>query len=97
MASLTQRQRDAAVRFLGPNTSAALLKGQRAILDGEIVVLDGEGRSIFADLMMGRGEPSYCAFDLVCSTGAICATSLYWSANACCTNWCRRTIPACCT
>jgi ATP-dependent DNA ligase len=37
----------------------ALLKGQRVILDGEIVVLDSEGRSIFADLMIGRGEPSY--------------------------------------
>src|SRR6516165_50800 len=37
----------------------ALLKGQRACLDGEIVVLDSEVRSIFADLMMGRGEPSY--------------------------------------
>ena len=34
----------------------ALLKGQRVILDGEIVVLDSEGRSIFADLMMGRGR-----------------------------------------
>jgi len=50
----------------------ALLKGQRAILDGEIVVLNEQGRSIFADLMMGRGEPSYCAFDLVyrCSAPA---------------------------
>jgi len=47
----------------------SLLKGQRAILDGEIVVLDGEGRSIFADLMMGKGEPSYCAFDLVWLNG----------------------------
>jgi bifunctional non-homologous end joining protein LigD len=47
----------------------SLLKGQRAILDGEIVVLDSEGRSIFADLMMGRGEPSYCAFDLVWLNG----------------------------
>jgi bifunctional non-homologous end joining protein LigD len=43
----------------------SLLRGQRAILDGEIVVLDEQGRSIFADLMMGRVEPSYCAFDLV--------------------------------
>ena len=42
----------------------ALLKGQRAILDGEIVVLDAGGRSTFADLMMGRGKVSYCAFDL---------------------------------
>jgi bifunctional non-homologous end joining protein LigD len=47
----------------------ALLTGQRAILDGEIIVLDSEGRSIFADLMMGRGEPSYCAFDLVWLNG----------------------------
>jgi bifunctional non-homologous end joining protein LigD len=47
----------------------SLLKGQRAILDGEIVVLNGEGRSIFADLMMGKGEPSYCAFDLVWLNG----------------------------
>ena len=45
------------------------LKGLRAILDGEIVVLDSEGRSIFADLMMGRGEVSYCAFDLVWLNG----------------------------
>src|SRR5215472_17001247 len=47
----------------------SLLKVQRAILDGEIVVLDSEGRSIFADLMMGRGEVSYCAFDLVWLNG----------------------------
>ena len=47
----------------------ALLKGQRAILDGEIAVLNPEGRSIFVDLMMGRGEPSYCAFDLVWLNG----------------------------
>ena len=47
----------------------ALLKGQRAILDGEIAVLNPEGRSIFADLMIGRGEPSYCAFDLVWLNG----------------------------
>ena len=47
----------------------ALLKGQRAILDGEIVVLDEQGRSIFADLMMSKGEPSYCAFDLVWLNG----------------------------
>jgi bifunctional non-homologous end joining protein LigD len=47
----------------------SLLKGQRAILDGEIVVLDSEGRSIFRDLMMGQGEPSYCAFDLVWLNG----------------------------
>ena len=33
------------------------------------MVLDSEGRSIFADLMMGRGEPSYCAFDLVWLNG----------------------------
>ena len=46
-----------------------LLKGQRAILDGEIVVLDEQGRSVFADLMMGRGEPSYCAFDLMWLNG----------------------------
>jgi len=47
----------------------ALLKGRRVILDGEIVVLDSDGRSICADLMMGRGEPSYCAFDLVWLNG----------------------------
>jgi len=46
-----------------------LLKGQRAILDGEIVVLDSEGCSVFADLMMSRGEASYCAFDLVWLNG----------------------------
>jgi len=46
-----------------------LLKGQRAILDGEIVVLDEQGRSVFADLMMSRGEASYCAFDLVWLNG----------------------------
>ena len=47
----------------------ALLKDQRAILDGEIVVLDEQGRSIFADLMMGKGEPGYCVFDLVWLNG----------------------------
>jgi ATP-dependent DNA ligase len=32
-------------------------------------VLDSEGRSIFAGLMMGRGEPSYAIFDLVWLNG----------------------------
>lgn len=41
------------------------LKGQCALLDGEIVVLDAERRSNFFDLMGGRGEPRYYAFDLV--------------------------------
>ena len=45
------------------------LKGHRAILDDEIVVLDAEGRSNFRDLMARRGEPRYCAFDLLWLNG----------------------------
>ena len=54
----------------------SLLKGQRAILDGEIVVLDEQGRSIFADLMMGRGEAVTAPLTWCGLTDAICATSL---------------------
>ena len=54
----------------------SLLKGQRAILDGEIVVLDEQGRSIFADLMMGRGEAVTAPLTWCGSMAATCARSL---------------------
>jgi bifunctional non-homologous end joining protein LigD len=53
----------------------SLLKGQRAILDGEIVVLDEQGRSIFADLMMGRVNRATVPLISCGSMAAICVTS----------------------
>ena len=35
----------------------------QAILDGEVVALDGEGRQNFRDLLAGRGNLHYAAFD----------------------------------
>ena len=36
---------------------------REAILDGEVVALDSEGRQNFRDLMAGRGDLHYAAFD----------------------------------
>jgi bifunctional non-homologous end joining protein LigD len=36
-----------------------------AILDGEVVALDPEGRQSFRELMAGRGDLHYAAFDLL--------------------------------
>lgn len=44
---------------------AEALDAERAVLDGEIVCLDGEGRSQFYELLARRGEPRFCAFDLL--------------------------------
>ncbi len=35
------------------------------VLDGEIAALDGDGRPRFNDVMFGRREPSYVAFDVL--------------------------------
>ncbi len=35
------------------------------IFDGEIVALDGDGRPRFNDLLFGRREPPYVAFDVL--------------------------------
>jgi bifunctional non-homologous end joining protein LigD len=35
------------------------------VFDGEIVVLDEDGRPAFNDLLFGRREPSYVAFDVL--------------------------------
>src|SRR5438477_8917018 len=40
------------------------LSAQSAVLDGEIVCLDDQGRSQFNELLFGRGEPRFYAFDL---------------------------------
>jgi bifunctional non-homologous end joining protein LigD len=39
------------------------------IFDGEIVALDGDGRPVFNDLLFGRREPSYVAFDVLVVDG----------------------------
>jgi bifunctional non-homologous end joining protein LigD len=39
------------------------------VFDGELVVLDDAGRPLFADLMFGRGRPTYVAFDLLMAGG----------------------------
>lgn len=43
----------------------AELRAQSAILDGEIVCLDEQGKTQFEDLLFRRGEPRFCAFDLL--------------------------------
>jgi bifunctional non-homologous end joining protein LigD len=35
------------------------------VFDGEIVALDGDGRPMFNDLLFGRREPTYVAFDVL--------------------------------
>lgn len=40
-----------------------------AVLDGEIVCLDNQGRSQFNELLFGRGEPRFYAFDLLWCEG----------------------------
>jgi bifunctional non-homologous end joining protein LigD len=35
------------------------------VFDGEIVALDEDGRPAFNDLLFGRREPSYVAFDVL--------------------------------
>src|SRR6266536_970777 len=39
------------------------------VLDGEIVALDGDGRPRFNDLLFGRREPVYVAFDVLVVDG----------------------------
>jgi bifunctional non-homologous end joining protein LigD len=38
---------------------------KEAILDGEVVALDSEGRQNFRDLLAGRGNLHYAAFDAI--------------------------------
>ncbi len=42
---------------------------QGCVFDGEIVALDEIGRPIFNDLLFGRREPTYIAFDLLFADG----------------------------
>jgi bifunctional non-homologous end joining protein LigD len=42
---------------------------KEAILDGEVVALDGEGRQSFRDLVEGRGNLHYSAFDALWVNG----------------------------
>src|SRR5215471_18549470 len=39
------------------------------VFDGEIVTLDDAGRPVFNDLMFGRHDPVYVAFDLMVMDG----------------------------
>ena len=48
---------------------AEALKAESAVLDGEIVCLDKTGRSVFNDLLHGRGECFFYAFDLLFMDG----------------------------
>jgi hypothetical protein len=51
--------------LLGPGGAA----GKEAILDGEVVALDSEGRQNFRDLIAGRGNLHYAAFDALWVNG----------------------------
>ena len=42
---------------------------KEAILDGEVVAIDGEGRQNFRDLLAGRGNLHYAAFDALWVNG----------------------------
>ncbi len=51
-----------------PELSAELpneLRATSAVLDGEIICLDKSGKSQFRELLFRRGEPRFCAFDLL--------------------------------
>ncbi len=48
---------------------AASIKAENAIIDGEIVCLGEDGRPQFYDLLYRRGEPRFCAFDLLWLNG----------------------------
>jgi bifunctional non-homologous end joining protein LigD len=39
------------------------------VFDGEIVALDADGRPIFNNLLFGRGDPMYVAFDILVVNG----------------------------
>lgn len=41
------------------------LKGHSIVLDGEIVCLDDRGKPQFYDLLLRRGEPRLCSFDVL--------------------------------
>ena len=45
------------------------LRVREAILDGEVVALDSEGRQNFRDLLAGRGNLHYAAFDALWVNG----------------------------
>ena len=39
------------------------------VFDGEIVALDADGRPLFNNLLFGRGDPVYVAFDILFANG----------------------------
>jgi bifunctional non-homologous end joining protein LigD len=53
------------LRFQSLRTALAKLSVQSAILDGEVVCLDENGVSQFNQLLSGKGEPVFYAFDLL--------------------------------
>jgi bifunctional non-homologous end joining protein LigD len=62
---LISRKRNAYKSFNALRENLAKLKVQNAVIDGELVCLDEEGRSIFNELLFGRGCPIFYAFDLL--------------------------------
>ena len=45
------------------------LKSEDALLDGEIVCLDADGKPQFNELLFRRGDPRFCAFDVLWLNG----------------------------
>lgn len=45
------------------------VKGHSVVRDGEIVCLDENGKPRFYDLLLRRGEPRFCAFDVLYCDG----------------------------
>jgi hypothetical protein len=52
-----------------PQESGMLSLPRRLVMDGEIVCLDEHGRCQFRELLFGRREPRFIAFDLLHASG----------------------------
>jgi bifunctional non-homologous end joining protein LigD len=55
--------------FVSLKESLGKMTVQNAVRDGEVVCLDSNGVSQFNELMSRKGEPLFCAFDLLWLNG----------------------------
>ena len=56
---------------------------KEAILDGEVVAFDTEGRQNFRDLIAGRGNLHYAAFDALWITRSMLCGSMEKTCEGC--------------
>jgi len=66
---LVSRRRNSYKSFGELRRHLAELKLKDAVIDGELVCLDSEGRSIFNELLLRKGCPTFYAFDLLYLNG----------------------------